>query len=81
MEDIEEEVPMSAQYLAQLQENEILKAGVMIGIKPEDNDDEHLVAMGDINPEDDNMILHQQLHIQAKIDKGTQAQETNPMLA
>ena len=81
MEDIEEEVPMSAQYLAQLQENEILKAGVMIGIKPEDNDDEHLVAMGDINPEDDNMILHQQLHIQAKIEKGTQAQETNPMLA
>jgi hypothetical protein len=27
------------------------------------------------------MILHQQLHIQAKIDKGTQKQETNPMLA
>lgn len=26
------------------------------------------------------MLQHQQLHIQAKIDKGTQQQEVNPML-
>lgn len=27
------------------------------------------------------MVFHQALHIQAKITKGTQQQETNPMLA
>ena len=27
------------------------------------------------------MVSHQMLHIQAKIEKGIQAQETNPMLA
>lgn len=80
MDDVEEEIPMTAQYLQQQLENEILKSWVMIWVKPEDDDDEHLVAMWDIDPNDDYMILHQQLHIQQKIDKWTQKQEVNPML-
>lgn len=81
MEDVEEEVPMTAQYLKQINENELLKQGIYIPISPDDNDDEHLIAMWDVDPENIEMVSHQMLHIQAKIEKGTQAQETNPMLA
>jgi hypothetical protein len=45
MEDVEEEVPMTAQYLLQQTENDILKRGEWIDINPDDDDDEHLVAM------------------------------------
>lgn len=44
MEDIEEEIPMTAQYLLQQEENTILKE-TYIDINPDDNDDEHLVSM------------------------------------
>jgi hypothetical protein len=47
MEDIEEEVPMSAHYLKQLEENKIMMAipNEMYPISPEDDDEQHLVAM------------------------------------
>jgi beta-mannanase len=68
MEDIEEEVPMTAQYTLQQNENIILQ-NEYIGINHTDDDDEHLIAMGSINPEDIYMIAHQAAHIQSKIDK------------
>lgn len=52
----------------------------MLPIDPDDNDDEHLIAMGDIDPENLAMVSHSMLHIQGKIAKGTAPQETNPML-
>lgn len=45
MEDVEEEVPMTAQYLQQQTENELLKKGIYVDTNPEDNDDEHLISM------------------------------------
>lgn len=82
MEDIEEEVPMSAHYLKQLEENNIMKKlpNEMYPISPDDDDDQHLVAMGDVDPDNMAMVMHQALHIQQKIEKGTVQQETNPML-
>lgn len=44
MEDIEEEVPMTAQYLLQQEENTILKQEY-IDINSTDDDDQHLVSM------------------------------------
>lgn len=44
MEDVEEEVPMTAQYLLQQNENIILK-DQYIDINPTDDHDEHLVSM------------------------------------
>jgi hypothetical protein len=82
MEDIEEEVPMTAQYLMQQEENTILKAWEWIDINPNDNDDEHLVSMWDINPEDVMMVAHQSAHIQAKISKSQEQplEQSNQML-
>ena len=82
MEDVEEEVPMTAQYILQQNENIILQSEY-IGINHTDDDDEHLVAMGSINPEDVFMIAHQAAHIQSKIDKSQQVpveQGSNQML-
>ena len=77
MEDVEEEVPMTAQYILQQNENIILQSEY-IGINHTDDDDEHLVAMGSINPEDVYMIAHQAAHIQSKIDKSQiQPEEQN----
>jgi hypothetical protein len=45
MEDVEEEIPMTAQWLLQQEENTILKAGEWIDINPNDDDDQHLVSM------------------------------------
>lgn len=45
MEDVEEEIPMTAQYLLQQTENKILKSGTLILPNPDDDDDQHLVAM------------------------------------
>lgn len=69
MEDVEEEIPMTAQYLLQQEENTILKRWEWIDINPDDNDDEHLVSMWDINPDDVMMVAHQAAHIQSKISK------------
>lgn len=82
MEDIEEEVPMTAQYLLQQEENTILKRWEWIDINPNDNDDEHLVAMWDISPEYTYMIAHQTAHIQAKIGKSQEQpiEQPNQML-
>jgi hypothetical protein len=44
MEDVEEEIPMTAQYLRQQEENIILKS-TWIDINPNDDDDQHLVSM------------------------------------
>lgn len=81
MEDVEEEIPMTAQYLLQQEENRILKE-TFIGINPDDDDDEHLISMWDINPEDINMIAHQSAHIQYKISKSRehQSQQTSGIL-
>lgn len=83
MEDIEEEVPMTAHYLKQMEENNIMKLrpNEFLPISPDDDDDQHLVAMWDVDPENLAMVMHQSLHIQAKIEKGTVQQEVNPMLA
>lgn len=82
MEDIEEEVPMTAQYLLQQDENTILKMWEWIDINPNDNDDEHLVAMWDISPEYTYMIAHQTAHIQAKVGKSQEQpiEQPNQML-
>ena len=82
MEDIEEEVPMSAHYLKQIEENNIMKLypKEMLPISPNDDDDQHLVAMWDVDPDNQAMVMHQALHIQAKIAKGIVQQEVNPML-
>lgn len=45
MEEVEEEIPMTAQYLLQITENKILKSGTLILPNPDDDDDQHLVAM------------------------------------
>lgn len=45
MEDVEEEVPMTAQYLLQQSENESLKRGIQLDTNPDDDDDQHLIAM------------------------------------
>ncbi len=66
---------MPAHYLKQLEENTLLKRGIFVPIAPEDDDDQHLVAMGQIDPENVEMVAHQALHIQAKIHKGTQPKE------
>ena len=82
MEDVEEEVPMTAQYLQQQTENELLKKWIYIDTNPEDNDDEHLISMWDVDPENIAMVAHQQNHIANKISKSQQqAQpEKNQML-
>ena len=81
MEDVEEEVPMTAHYIKQCNENDVIKTWTMLPIDAEDDDDQHLVAMWDVDPNNLAMVTHQMLHIQAKIAKWTQSQETNPMLA
>lgn len=45
MEDVEEEVPMTAQYLLQQSENESLMKGILMDTNDSDDDDEHLIAM------------------------------------
>lgn len=47
MEDIEEEAPMPAHYLKQLEENKIMKQlpNEMCPISSNDDDEQHLVAM------------------------------------
>lgn len=77
IEDIEEEIPHTAQYLLQQQENAILKT-TYIGINPTDNHAEHLVSMWDIDPDDINMITHQAAHIQAEIESSQQQVEQWP---
>jgi len=68
---------MTAQYLLQCEENNALKRWIEMPINATDNDDEHLVAMWDIDPENLEMIAHQALHIQAKIVK-SQSQQQQP---
>lgn len=82
MEDVEEEVPMTAQYLLQITENKILKSWELILPNPDDDDDQHLIAMWDVNPEDIEMVMHQQAHILNKIEKSKnqQVQQPNQML-
>lgn len=82
MEDVEEEVPMTAQYLLQQSENESLKKGIYMDTNPEDDDEQHLIAMWDVDPTNVAMIAHQQNHIMNKIAKSqTEAlPEQNQML-
>lgn len=80
MEDVEEEVPMPAQYMKQIQENELLKRWISIDIHYEDDDDQHLVAMWDVDPNDVIMVMHQMAHIAQKISKWESKSEVNPML-
>lgn len=82
MEDVEEEVPMTAQYLLQQSENESLKRGIQLDTNPDDDDDQHLIAMWDVDPENIAMVAHQQNHIMNKIMKSkTEAlPEQNQML-
>lgn len=83
MEDVEEEVPMTAQYLLQQSENGSLKRWIYLDTKPDDDDDQHLIAMWDIDPDNVAMVAHQQSHILNKIAKSkmeAQPQEQNQML-
>lgn len=83
-DQVEAEVPHTAQYLLQISENTVLKSGTLILPNPDDNDDEHLVAMGDIDPNDLEMIAHQQAHILNKIEKSKNQQQpmgNNQMLS
>lgn len=45
MEDVEEEVPMTAQYLLQQSENESLMKGIFLETNETDDDDQHLISM------------------------------------
>lgn len=38
-------------------------------VSPDDDDDQHLLAMWDVDPEDTQMVLHQYAHIRQKIKK------------
>lgn len=80
MEDVEEEIPMTAQYLKQESENELLKKWIYVEVMPEDDDDQHLVAMWDIDPENTEMVAHQMAHIAQKISKWEAQNQVNPML-
>ncbi len=68
-ETIDQEVPLPAQYLQQLEENKLLKQWLPMEISPDDDDDQHLLAMWDVDPEDTQMVLHQYAHIRQKIKK------------
>ena len=80
MEDVEEEIPMTAQYLKQESENELLKKWIYVEVMPEDDDDQHLVAMWDVDPENTEMIAHQMAHIAQKVSKWEAQNQVNPML-
>lgn len=80
MEDVEEEIPMTAQYLKQESENELLKKWIYVEVMPEDDDDQHLVAMWDIDPENTEMVAHQMAHVAQKISKWEAQNQVNPML-
>ena len=80
MEDVEEEIPMTAQYLKQESENELLKKWIYVEVIPEDDDDQHLVAMWDIDPENTEMVAHQMAHVAQKISKWEAQNQVNPML-
>lgn len=47
MEDIEEEVPMTAHYLKQIEENNVMMQipNEVFPISPDDDDEQHLIAM------------------------------------
>jgi hypothetical protein len=68
-ETIDQEVPLPAQYLQQLEENKNLKDWLWMEVSPDDDDDQHLLAMWDVDPEDTQMVLHQYAHIRQKINK------------
>lgn len=82
MEDVEEEVPMTAQYLLQQSENESLIKWIYLDTNPDDDDDQHLIAMWDVDPENVAMVAHQQNHIANKIAKAQvePIQQPNQML-
>jgi len=70
-EDIEIELPKTAQQRLQAMENELLNNGEYIDINPDDDDEQHLIEMWSIilTPEAE---MHQYSHIQATIQKGKQ---------
>lgn len=82
MEDVEEEVPMSAQYMLQLLENDILKAWNLIPTNPTDDDEQHLIAMWDVDPDNVEMFTHQQMHIANIAEKARtpEPEQSNQML-
>lgn len=82
MEDVEEEVPMTAQYILQQSENELLRKWIYVDTNPDDDDDQHLISMWDVDPENVVMVAHQQNHIANKIAKAKvePMQQPNQML-
>lgn len=69
MDDVEREVPMTAQYLKQLAENDSLKKWIFIEISPDDDDEQHFIGMWDTDPENEAQETHKAMHILAKIKK------------
>lgn len=68
-EDIDAEVPKTPQQKLQEIENEQLKAWIYVPINADDDDEQHLIAMGDIDPNNELMVAHQFDHIMASIKK------------
>lgn len=71
LDNVEQEVPMTAQYLLQLDENEAMKRepNTYFKINPDDDDEQHLVAMWDYDPENIAMVQHALAHKLASIQK------------
>lgn len=67
-EDIDIEIPLTAQQRLQQMENELLMDGEYIDINPDDDDEAHLIEMWSLilTPE---MEAHQYAHLQASIQK------------
>lgn len=73
-EDIDMEVPKTAQFKLQELENDQMRLGVYVPINPDDDDEQHLIAMWDIDPDNELMVAHQLDHIIASIKKAKQTQ-------
>lgn len=75
LEDIDLEIPKTAQQKLQMLENELLNDWIYVEINPDDDDEQHLIEMWSmiLTPEAE---MHQYAHIQASIEKGRASQQT-----
>ena len=68
-EMIDVEIPMTEQYRLQEMENEALIQWIDVPVNPDDNDEEHIIALWDVDPDNVAMVAHQTAHIMASIEK------------
>lgn len=73
-EDIDAEIPKTAQQILQQMENELLNDWEYIDINPDDDDEQHLIEMWSLIMTKESE-MHQYAHLQASIQKGQQINE------